>query len=525
MAKAGRHSRYPPRKSSTSTLVFTLLIVLSFVVLILLGLGIVSLPSSSSSSSKSDAAHDLSSIVRTSVHRGAVGGDRSDQWVELISWEPRAFVYHNFLSKEESEYLIELAKPHMQKSSVVDTATGKGVDSRHGFPDHGEGLQVLHYEEGQKYEPHYDYFLDDFNTHNGGQRIATVLMYLTDVEEGGETVFPNAVGNHSAVPYWDKLSECGKGGISVRPKTGDALLFWSMKPDGSLDPLSLHAGCPVIKGNKWSSTKWMRVNELDFVNNDKELVDGKHKMLPSTMAYKSAEKVTPDVHSFHLYTLFIRLSAHLSIHLRRLSFPAVHSLAATRFFFVQCSRIGSQQLKMNMCMSALRIPTCACGIGGPFISSPPQLNTQPRRRSLSPYTHQIPNKPNLLAAPKKRLLCRPPMGKHVREDYLVKNLSAVELQELIKGDRNVPLVIDFYATWCGPCILMAQQLEMLAVEYESSALIVKVNTDDEFEFARDMQVRGLPTLYFVSPDSNKDAIRTEGLIPIQMMRDIIDSEM
>ncbi len=44
--------------------------------------------------------------------------------------------------------------------------------------DHGEGLQVLHYEVGQKYEPHYDYFLDTFNTKNGGQRIATVLMYL-----------------------------------------------------------------------------------------------------------------------------------------------------------------------------------------------------------------------------------------------------------------------------------------------------------------------------------------------------------
>jgi hypothetical protein len=39
------------------------------------------------------------------------------------------------------------------------------------------------------------------------------------------------------------------------------------------------------------------------------------------------------------------------------------------------------------------------------------------------------------------------------------------------------------------------------------------------------QVRGLPTLLFISPDPNKDAIRTEGLIPIQMMRDIIDNEM
>lgn len=44
--------------------------------------------------------------------------------------------------------------------------------------EHGEGLQILHYEVGQKYEPHYDYFADEFNTINGGQRIATVLMYL-----------------------------------------------------------------------------------------------------------------------------------------------------------------------------------------------------------------------------------------------------------------------------------------------------------------------------------------------------------
>jgi hypothetical protein len=46
------------------------------------------------------------------------------------------------------------------------------------FAEHGEGLQVLHYEVGQKYEPHFDYFHDDYNTKNGGQRIATLLMYL-----------------------------------------------------------------------------------------------------------------------------------------------------------------------------------------------------------------------------------------------------------------------------------------------------------------------------------------------------------
>lgn len=95
----------------------------------------------------------------------------------------------------------------------------------------------------------------------------------------------------------------------------------------------------------------------------------------------------------------------------------------------------------------------------------------------------------------------------------------------MKGERSVPVIIDFYATWCGPCVFMAQQLETLAVEYPNKLLIVKVDTDDEYEFARDMQVRGLPTLYFISPDPNKEAIRTEGLIPTQMMRDIIDNDM
>lgn len=198
-------------------------------------------------------------------------------------------VYSFHQSKEECEYLIELAKPRMVKSTVVDSETGKSKDSRvrtssgmflqrgrdkviraierriadYTFipAEHGEGLQVLHYEVGQKYEPHFDYFLDEFNTKNGGQRMATILMYLSDVEEGGETIFPDANVNSSSLPWYNELSECARKGLAVKPKMGDALLFWSMKPDATLDPLSLHGGCPVIKGNKWSSTKWLHVGE------------------------------------------------------------------------------------------------------------------------------------------------------------------------------------------------------------------------------------------------------------------------
>ncbi|XP_020574544.1 probable prolyl 4-hydroxylase 3 [Phalaenopsis equestris] len=284
MARILRHPRvFSSRKSAPYTLVFTVLLLLSVVLLMLLGLGIFSLPIDSNDSPKG--------IRRADTEISDTDGTtkRGKQWTELLSWEPRAFIYHNFLSKEECEHLIELAKPHMAKSTVVDSTTGKSKDSRVRTSsgmflsrgkdqiikaiekriadftfipvEHGEGLQILHYEVGQKYEPHFDYFLDEFNTKNGGQRIATLLMYLSDVEEGGETVFPAAKMNSSALPWYNELSECGKKGLSFRPKMGDALLFWSMKPDATLDPSSLHGGCPVIKGNKWSSTKWMHVNE------------------------------------------------------------------------------------------------------------------------------------------------------------------------------------------------------------------------------------------------------------------------
>lgn len=284
MVRGSRHHRFfSSRKSSSYTLVFAMLLLLSVILLMLLGMGIFSIPINSDESPKSTRRADREISAADGMPKGR------KQWTEILSWEPRAFIYHGFLSKEECEYLIELAKPHMAKSTVVDSTTGKSKDSRvrtssgmflkrgrdkiiraiekriadfSFIPvEHGEGLQILHYEEGQKYESHYDYFLDEFNTKNGGQRVATVLMYLSDVEEGGETVFPAAKANSSSLPWYNELSECGKKGLSVKPKQGDALLFWSMKPDATLDPSSLHGGCPVIKGNKWSSTKWMHVNE------------------------------------------------------------------------------------------------------------------------------------------------------------------------------------------------------------------------------------------------------------------------
>lgn len=281
----GKYIKLQPKKWSTfqlSKMIMALVFVLGFVML--LALRFFSPPETS----HRNLPHRLASLRHTALQSDGLG-KRGDQWVEFISWEPRAFVYHNFLSKEECLYLISLAKPHMEKSTVVDSKSGKSVDSRvrtsSGMflnrgqdkiisniekriadftfipTEHGEGLQILHYEVGQKYDAHYDYFVDEYNIKKGGQRMATLLMYLSDVEEGGETVFPAAKGNFSSVPWWNELSECGRGGLSVKPKMGDALLFWSMKPDTTLDPTSLHGACPVIRGNKWSCTKWMHVNK------------------------------------------------------------------------------------------------------------------------------------------------------------------------------------------------------------------------------------------------------------------------
>jgi len=71
--------------------------------------------------------------------------------------------------------------------------------------------------------------------------VISCYLYSSDVEEGGETVFPTAKMNSSSLPWYNELSECGKKGLSVKPKMGDALLFWSMTPDATLDPSSLHS--------------------------------------------------------------------------------------------------------------------------------------------------------------------------------------------------------------------------------------------------------------------------------------------
>ncbi|KAL6649280.1 hypothetical protein ACP70R_013504 [Stipagrostis hirtigluma subsp. patula] len=207
-----------------------------------------------------------------------------------VSWRPRAFLYKGFLSEAECDHLVALGKAGgLEKSMVVDRESGKSVMSEartsSGMfltkkqddvvarieeriaawtflpPENGEAIQILRYENGEKYEPHFDYIPGNHQA-PGGHRIATVLMYLSNVKMGGETVFPYSEGKLSQLKD-DTWSDCAKSGYAVKPVKGDALLFFSLHPNATMDPDGLHGSCPVVEGEKWSATKWIHVRSFD----------------------------------------------------------------------------------------------------------------------------------------------------------------------------------------------------------------------------------------------------------------------
>lgn len=183
---------------------------------------------------------------------------------------PRLTVFGGFLSAQECDGLIELARSRLVRSEVIDTWSGGGavniartsegmffergeneivarVEARIAellkWPvDRGEGMQVLRYGPGAEYQPHHDYLTpalggDDRELRHCGQRVATLLMYLNDVDSGGATTFPDV-------------------GLRVLPIKGNATFFSYDRPH----PMTrtLHGGAPVLAGEKWVATKWLR---------------------------------------------------------------------------------------------------------------------------------------------------------------------------------------------------------------------------------------------------------------------------
>eukprot|EP00854_Cymbomonas_tetramitiformis_P005919 gene5919-7121_t len=215
--------------------------------------------------------------------------------IQQLSWKPRAFLAKNLLTDEQCDYLVNSVKNRLERSGVVDMETGGGLESnirtsQGAFlnlgadavvrdierriadfsmipAENGEGLQVLRYDVGQEYQQHFDYFFHAGGQDNGGNRLATVLLYLNTVEDGGETAFPDA--KDFGEQAFTGMSPCGLKGLGVRPRKGDALLFFSLKPTGELDRHSLHAGCPVLRGTKWTATKWLHVGKFSMLGDNK----------------------------------------------------------------------------------------------------------------------------------------------------------------------------------------------------------------------------------------------------------------
>lgn len=193
-----------------------------------------------------------------------------DITVQLQIQHPRIVVFQDFLSQQECAELIAQAQPRLARSETVVNATGgsevnaartsQGMFFGRGenglcarieariaallqWPvENGEGIQILRYAPGAEYRPHYDYF-DPGQAgtaailQRGGQRVGTLLMYLNTPEAGGATTFPDA-------------------GITVHAVAGVAVFFAYPLPTPQTK--TLHGGAPVLDGEKWVATKWLR---------------------------------------------------------------------------------------------------------------------------------------------------------------------------------------------------------------------------------------------------------------------------
>jgi prolyl 4-hydroxylase len=200
---------------------------------------------------------------------GHVGNKiKTDREIDIITRleEPLIVILGNVLSNEECDELIRLSKDKMQRSKIGTTREEnelrtsssmffqeseneivarleKRISYIMNIPiEHGEGIQILKYTPGQEYKAHYDFFSSTSKVVNNN-RISTLIMYLNDVEQGGETFFP-------------KLN------LSVTPQKGMAVYFEYFYNDKDLNELTLHGGAPVITGEKWVATQWMRKQKL-----------------------------------------------------------------------------------------------------------------------------------------------------------------------------------------------------------------------------------------------------------------------
>ena len=225
--------------------------------------------------------------------------------METLSLKPLVLRVANFLSDVECDYIRSESEPHFRASgtSKMDHDVDKPdttwrTSSQYFLPSDGrpivqaidkrtakltktrvsqqEYVQVLRYNEGQKYDQHHDYFDARFYQkdpetlrniqHGERNRLATVLWYLTTVESGGHTIFPLANGNKMGHNH--DFADCSlPNALLVQPVKGEVIIFYSLSADGGLDPTSLHGACKVGSGSvKYASNKWVWSSPAGFLS-------------------------------------------------------------------------------------------------------------------------------------------------------------------------------------------------------------------------------------------------------------------
>ncbi len=95
--------------------------------------------------------------------------------------------------------------------------------------------------------------------------------------------------------------------------------------------------------------------------------------------------------------------------------------------------------------------------------------------------------------------------------------------EKVVMQSPLPVIVDFWAPWCGPCKMIAPTLEKLATEQEGKLIVAKINTDDHSEWMQKFGIQGIPTLLFVS--GGKVVHRQVGALPERMLREVVTQFM
>ena len=98
------------------------------------------------------------------------------------------------------------------------------------------------------------------------------------------------------------------------------------------------------------------------------------------------------------------------------------------------------------------------------------------------------------------------------------HVTDAEFQQKVLQSAT-PVIVDFWAPWCGPCKMVAPILEKLSKEFDGKVLVAKVNTDDNPEWAMKYGVQGIPTMLFVS--DGKIVHRQVGALPERMLREAV----